>query len=221
MISAIFQVMLHPLAGTIRATRRWPAQACHLRALLALIVLGLICTGGCLLFFRIVSYDVSFELVINTDSIELGFVLPVLAGCGLAGAMVLLGGTFVRFVAASEWKRSIDENQYVRLMAASMWAAVPFAVLGVVLGGGLAYLLDRPLVVLIVSPAVLAAGFALLTRQVVRRMDRVQTGDPVCDRCGYLLRGLTTPRCPECGEPFPDDWMTTEPIATDTAGARP
>jgi len=23
-----------------------------------------------------------------------------------------------------------------------------------------------------------------------------------CQRCGYLLRGLTTPRCPECGTPF-------------------
>jgi hypothetical protein len=23
-----------------------------------------------------------------------------------------------------------------------------------------------------------------------------------CRRCGYLLRGLTMPRCPECGQPF-------------------
>lgn len=23
-----------------------------------------------------------------------------------------------------------------------------------------------------------------------------------CRRCGYLLRGLTVPRCPECGQPF-------------------
>jgi hypothetical protein len=25
---------------------------------------------------------------------------------------------------------------------------------------------------------------------------------PVCMRCGYSLRGLTLPRCPECGTPF-------------------
>lgn len=24
----------------------------------------------------------------------------------------------------------------------------------------------------------------------------------VCQTCGYSLRGLSTPRCPECGEPF-------------------
>jgi predicted amidophosphoribosyltransferase len=23
-----------------------------------------------------------------------------------------------------------------------------------------------------------------------------------CPRCGYLLRGLPEPRCPECGRPF-------------------
>src|SRR5206468_2815359 len=25
---------------------------------------------------------------------------------------------------------------------------------------------------------------------------------PVCDMCGYLLVGLSTNRCPECGHPF-------------------
>jgi hypothetical protein len=26
--------------------------------------------------------------------------------------------------------------------------------------------------------------------------------EPVCQRCGYSLRGLREPRCPECGEAF-------------------
>lgn len=26
--------------------------------------------------------------------------------------------------------------------------------------------------------------------------------EPTCRRCGYILRGLTQPRCPECGTPF-------------------
>src|SRR6478672_832486 len=30
-----------------------------------------------------------------------------------------------------------------------------------------------------------------------------------CWECGYLLRGLTTPRCPECGRPFDPDDATT------------
>jgi len=34
--------------------------------------------------------------------------------------MVLVGGTFVRVVASNEWERAIDENQYVRLIAAAM-----------------------------------------------------------------------------------------------------
>lgn len=27
-----------------------------------------------------------------------------------------------------------------------------------------------------------------------------QSMDPACRRCGYCLKGLTDPRCPECGE---------------------
>ena len=26
--------------------------------------------------------------------------------------------------------------------------------------------------------------------------------ETLCRRCGYILRGLTEPRCPECGEPI-------------------
>jgi hypothetical protein len=210
MIAAIFDVILHPLAGTIRATRRWPASACHLRALLALIVLGVVCSGGCWLYFRVSAFDVGLELTVAARSVEVSYVLPILAGCGLAGAMVLLGGAFVRVVASSEWKRSIDENQYVRLMAAAMWALVPVAVGAIALGATVGAVLDRPEVVLVVLPVALAIGFAVLARLVVRRLYRVRTGDPVCDRCGYLLRGLTSARCPECGEPFPAEWITAE-----------
>jgi predicted amidophosphoribosyltransferase len=30
----------------------------------------------------------------------------------------------------------------------------------------------------------------------------VLQADCACRMCGYSLRGLTQPRCPECGEPF-------------------
>jgi hypothetical protein len=29
---------------------------------------------------------------------------------------------------------------------------------------------------------------------------RLPSRQPRCRRCGYILRGLTEPRCPECGE---------------------
>lgn len=44
---------------------------------------------------------------------------------------------------------------------------------------------------------------ALLTA----RLQLYDTGEPRCWGCGYLLKGLTTPRCPECGQPFsPEDY---------------
>lgn len=32
-----------------------------------------------------------------------------------------------------------------------------------------------------------------------------------CQRCGYHLRGLTEPRCPECGTPFDPTLLTAMP----------
>jgi hypothetical protein len=34
------------------------------------------------------------------------------------------------------------------------------------------------------------------------RQELVARGVPVCLKCGYDLRGLSGPRCPECGRPF-------------------
>jgi hypothetical protein len=34
------------------------------------------------------------------------------------------------------------------------------------------------------------------------RLQLLQEGVPICIDCGYQLRGLTEPRCPECGKPF-------------------
>ena len=38
-------------------------------------------------------------------------------------------------------------------------------------------------------------------RQSLRECLR-ELGTPVCEKCGYDLRGQVTPRCPECGRPF-------------------
>lgn len=48
-------------------------------------------------------------------------------------------------------------------------------------------------------------GFQLAFRTPVRRSlreDLVCKGVPICVNCGYDLRGLEEPRCPECGEAF-------------------
>ena len=31
--------------------------------------------------------------------------------------------------------------------------------------------------------------------------------EPGCMVCGYSLIGCTVPRCPECGDPFPENWL--------------
>lgn len=46
------------------------------------------------------------------------------------------------------------------------------------------------------------AAFSLLTPRLRRILDRSEPGKATCRRCGYRLRGLTVPRCPECGTPF-------------------
>ena len=38
----------------------------------------------------------------------------------------------------------------------------------------------------------------------------VAAGVPVCLSCGYNLRGLTEPRCPECGAPFDEAFLENE-----------
>lgn len=47
---------------------------------------------------------------------------------------------------------------------------------------------------------VLPTATIVLAYRKVRRMERWRRG--VCLRCEYDLRGLTEPRCPECGTPF-------------------
>jgi hypothetical protein len=42
------------------------------------------------------------------------------------------------------------------------------------------------------------SAYGLLTRLFDRR--HVPMGESLCRRCGHILRGITEPRCPECGE---------------------
>jgi len=42
-----------------------------------------------------------------------------------------------------------------------------------------------------------SAALALLMRGCIRTC---QDGETRCRKCGYILRGISEPRCPECGE---------------------
>lgn len=52
---------------------------------------------------------------------------------------------------------------------------------------------------IVVSQAVGLAAYSALTRAYGPKGLGTET---ICRRCGYILRGITEPRCPECGEPI-------------------
>lgn len=59
---------------------------------------------------------------------------------------------------------------------------------------------------LIIMLCILAQlGSVWIYRDALKKQLRLQlnkSGTAICVHCGYLLKGLPEPRCPECGEPF-------------------
>ena len=49
------------------------------------------------------------------------------------------------------------------------------------------------------------SSFLIVTRPIRRRRKRERLG--LCLQCGYNLRGLTEPRCPECNTPFDEQLL--------------
>jgi len=49
-------------------------------------------------------------------------------------------------------------------------------------------------------PIAFTAGWLILRRTARRRA--TCEGAPVCEHCGYVMRGLNEPRCPECGRVY-------------------
>ncbi len=72
---------------------------------------------------------------------------------------------------------------------------------------------------ILAGSAVVVAGFGLvcLIPVYIRRRFWPVYPSGQCQRCGYLLKGLTVPRCPECGKPF--DWSTLS-RGNETTGRR-
>ncbi len=49
---------------------------------------------------------------------------------------------------------------------------------------------------------IVPVGAALLAYHTLRPLTPSKDGHTWCGHCGYLLKGLTEPRCPECGVPI-------------------
>lgn len=94
------------------------------------------------------------------------------------------------------------------VLAGALASAVAFVV-GIAIAHGaigkqwpLWTLLKEALLVMGIAAAIYTL-LGVATTRAVSRWRRVGLREPGrCERCGYLLRGLPEPRCPECGEPF-------------------
>lgn len=61
------------------------------------------------------------------------------------------------------------------------------------------YVFSFPCILILVGEVI---GVWWLLRYSPRRIERIRRTRGLCAKCGYSLRGLLEPRCPECGTPF-------------------
>jgi hypothetical protein len=109
-------------------------------------------------------------------SLWLGFHIPAIC------FMLMLAGFFV--ISACAWER---------------WRPVVLAwLLG--LAAAVLFLVDEPALTCCGMPTALAAYLSMSFASVLPPPAK-DAG--ICEHCGYSLQGLTVPRCPECGTPFP------------------
>jgi hypothetical protein len=70
-------------------------------------------------------------------------------------------------------------------------------------GGGPAFYTLEDFLTIGVGVALGAIIATVVIAQITERLTRQGAPNvPQCDACGYILLGLTEPRCPECGYPF-------------------
>jgi ribosomal protein L37E len=64
-------------------------------------------------------------------------------------------------------------------------------------------------------------AFTVVTQGVVALSKRGQGNEERCEKCGYILYGLQTPRCPECGTAFDRTRITAQrPSSAGTEAGR-
>ena len=97
---------------------------------------------------------------------------------------ILLGGQTWMFFALPV-AGSVCLGEWLRSVAPSWWKS-------------LAVVTDVAATVLLTTLLVVSGATAVQAAQAVIALQ----DDRRCEECGYFLIGLTTPRCPECGQPF-------------------
>jgi hypothetical protein len=76
---------------------------------------------------------------------------------------------------------------------------------------------------ILATPAAIVSCMVGLVVEFTPRLSPIEyAGPPHCRNCDYNLKGLTEPRCPECGTPFPPSLLASniEDDPKDAATAR-
>ena len=84
---------------------------------------------------------------------------------------------------------------------ASSWVCIPLVILVFAIGGLFKTYEPSPVVAFVIWYGAVILPCQLLTVVMYRLLGKERIdGETRCRRCGYILRGITEPRCPECGE---------------------
>jgi hypothetical protein len=105
-----------------------------------------------------------------------------------------------------------DADRKRRLWHLAGYSMAVGFVLGGVFGGGatprFVSIRDMALGIVLYSPFVFALSWGLehLAQRGLCLVLQFELSDR-CSKCGYCIRHLDRPRCPECGEPFDEKWL--------------
>ncbi len=104
-------------------------------------------------------------------------------------------------LASCFYKKHVRDWWWFRFGAGCYLASLAFSVLGSILPGGTIFTAGNPMDVivrLLTNAAVVASAGGVIMACV--KQAEVDSQHIHCLKCGYILKGLTEPRCPECGE---------------------
>lgn len=139
-------------------------------------------------------YD-ALTFVMTTMFQSVGVVILIHA-LGVTGTLILASWSIVRHRTVS---RTI-------LLGLAYYVLFPLAILCLL---GLdellaSFALTQTLIAppLVIGPVAFIAFLVVHTILAYRLVPVADDGEPRCRKCGYILRGLREPRCPECGEPI-------------------
>ena len=107
--------------------------------------------------------------------------------------------TFI--LASCFYKKHVRDWWWFRFGAGSYLASLAFSMLAIVFPGGSIFASGDPVEVIVrlLGNAALVASAGGVIMACVKNAE-VDSQHIRCLKCNYILKGLTEPRCPECGE---------------------